>query len=63
MSCNGHVISKGGQVQSSNRPALYSDFLKLPDLAAEWVRDEVKLDFFFVSYVLIHFLQYFMSVC
>lgn len=35
MSCNGHVISKGGQVQSSNRPALYSDFLKLPDLAAE----------------------------
>lgn len=35
MSCNDNVVSTGPQVESSNRPALYADFLKLSDLAVE----------------------------
>lgn len=35
MSCDDHVVSNGGQAESSNKPGLYSDFLKSSDLAVE----------------------------
>lgn len=42
MSCDDHVISNGGQVESSSRPGLYSDFLKSSDLLVEGVRGEFR---------------------